>query len=136
MNSAEQLNELARIDCPSYRHMEEQERADGILTMLNDLNQLARRDGCIAAAWALEMIQAMHAEVERLRHTADRFEKLMGAVVKIKELLRHDSNIVPYDDVDGSQSAARNKACKILALIADAEAELALRQLGEGGTGE
>lgn len=47
---------LSHVATPSTKHMDREERRDGIEVMLSDLNQLARRDGCIAAAWALEML--------------------------------------------------------------------------------
>ena len=47
-------DKLAKTQTQSTQHMAEQERADGILQMLRDLNRLARENGCIAAAWALE----------------------------------------------------------------------------------
>lgn len=36
-----------------------EERAKSISVMLSDLEMLARRDGCIAAAWAMEMIEVL-----------------------------------------------------------------------------
>ena len=42
----------------STAHMEHGERANGVHQMLLDLRQLATRDGCVAAAWALEKLLA------------------------------------------------------------------------------
>lgn len=47
---------LRAIITPSTEHMNDDERGDCIEVMLDDLEQLTRRDGCIAAAWALEFI--------------------------------------------------------------------------------
>lgn len=47
---------LMMIPTTSTRHMWHEERRGGILQMLMDLEALAHRDGCIAAAWALEYI--------------------------------------------------------------------------------
>lgn len=47
---------LAKHPLNSYRHMSHEELAAGIKQMLADLDTLAMRDGCIAAAWAVEVI--------------------------------------------------------------------------------
>lgn len=52
-------DQLSLIDIKSTRHMEHDERADGIEVMLDDLHLLATRDGCIAAAWAWEILTTM-----------------------------------------------------------------------------
>jgi hypothetical protein len=41
----------------STAHMELSERKEGIAQMLRDLYRLAREDGCVSAAWALEYLQ-------------------------------------------------------------------------------
>jgi hypothetical protein len=52
MNAAE----IAKIPTTSTKYMCYEERLEGINQMLADLNTLARRDGCIAAAWVLEFL--------------------------------------------------------------------------------
>ena len=52
---------LSRVPTPSTRHMDPAEREAGIATMLSDLHRLASEDGCIAAAWALEMVDEVGA---------------------------------------------------------------------------
>jgi len=44
---------------PNYDYMGREEYAAGVGTMLDDLDRLARQDGCIAAAWALDAIRAL-----------------------------------------------------------------------------
>lgn len=51
---------MALIPTDSTRRMTTGERRAGIETMLADLLRLAEGDGCIAAAWALEKLLAMH----------------------------------------------------------------------------
>lgn len=51
--------ELAKIPTTSTKHMAYEERVDGIRQMLTDLNDLARIDGCIAAAWAAEFLEEL-----------------------------------------------------------------------------
>jgi hypothetical protein len=48
------------IITPSTAHMSPAERQACIKVMLEDLYLMARQDGCIAAAWALEVILADH----------------------------------------------------------------------------
>ncbi len=45
-----------RITTPSTKHMTPQHRLDGVCEMLDELGRLAKKDGCAAAAWALEWI--------------------------------------------------------------------------------
>ena len=47
---------LAKSPTKSTAHMAMSERTDGIRQMLLDLYKLADRDGCIAAAWAYEVL--------------------------------------------------------------------------------
>jgi hypothetical protein len=47
-------NKLAATPTRSTVYMTMEERARGIQTMLDDLDKLAKDDGCIAAAWAAE----------------------------------------------------------------------------------
>jgi len=60
---------LAKVPTQSTKAMHIVDRCNGIHQMLCDLNQLARQDGCIAAAWALEFV-AMVAEQERAKELA------------------------------------------------------------------
>lgn len=55
----ESIRRLALIDLPSTRHLSFQERRQGISVMLSDLERLATIDGCIAAAWALELAKTV-----------------------------------------------------------------------------
>lgn len=60
LNSQELMsvaNRLANKPTKSTEHMAHEERRDGIFTMLDDLIKLAVGDGCVAAGWALELIQ-------------------------------------------------------------------------------
>lgn len=50
--------QMAAMVSPSTARMDPEERADGVRQMLEDLTMLARRDGCVAAAWALEVLLA------------------------------------------------------------------------------
>jgi hypothetical protein len=52
---------MSRVDIvtPSTKHMSPEERQDGIDQMIADLTKLAEVDGCIAAAWALEVVDAL-----------------------------------------------------------------------------
>lgn len=51
---------MALVPTDSTRHMTSDERRAGVETMLHDLQRLAADDGCIAAAWALEKLLAIH----------------------------------------------------------------------------
>lgn len=53
---------IAQRPTKSTAHMNEPERRSGIFQMLADLDQLAKRDGCVAAAWALEYLQEANRE--------------------------------------------------------------------------
>jgi len=44
---------------PSTARMSPDERHEGVMQMIEDLAILASRDGCVAAAWALEVIESM-----------------------------------------------------------------------------
>lgn len=52
------LKQLARIPAKSTANMETQERENAIWQMMADLKKLANDDGCIAAAWAFEILQS------------------------------------------------------------------------------
>lgn len=60
INPTARARELAEIlaepATTSTRHMEHSERVDGIAQMLADLDALAKKDGCIAAAWVVEFL--------------------------------------------------------------------------------
>lgn len=53
------IEQLADMTIPSTTMMSRSERLAGTETMVADLTRLAEEDGCIAAAWALEMLDAM-----------------------------------------------------------------------------
>ena len=58
---------LAQFKTDSTKHMERDERAIGVETMLSDLLQLAKNNGCIAAAWAYELLTTIaKADLEKL----------------------------------------------------------------------
>lgn len=50
------VNVLADKPTTSTKTMCREDRANGIRQMLEDLQMLAKNDGCIAAAWAFEFI--------------------------------------------------------------------------------
>lgn len=56
--SKDLADRLAQTATASTRTMPADVRADGIRQMLSDLHRLTTEDGCIAAAWALEWIEA------------------------------------------------------------------------------
>lgn len=68
MSNDELAAKLASVRTKSTAHMETGERASCIGTMLDDLEQLARSDGCIAAAWAIEIMPVL---VEQLAPDAN-----------------------------------------------------------------
>lgn len=51
---------MPRPEC--YQHQEQGEWEDGVKQMVEDLCRLSFDDGCIAAAWAMSMIQAASKE--------------------------------------------------------------------------
>jgi hypothetical protein len=57
---------LAKTPTASTNTMHITDRFNGIHQMLLDLNELAKRDGCMAAAWALEFV-SMVAEQRRAK---------------------------------------------------------------------
>jgi hypothetical protein len=61
---------LARMPTQSTKAMHILDRFNGIHQMLLDLNEMARSDGCIAAAWALEFV-SMVAEQQRQKELAE-----------------------------------------------------------------
>lgn len=52
----DEAERLAYYPTKSTAHMSHEERVDGIAQMLADLDCMAKNDGCIAAAWALEFV--------------------------------------------------------------------------------
>jgi hypothetical protein len=60
---------IAKKPTESTKAMRIVDRFNGIHQMLCDLNQLASKDGCIAAGWALEFV-SMFAEQERAKELA------------------------------------------------------------------
>lgn len=50
------IKTLGDFPTTSTKYMTKQERLDGIATMLDDLERLAKEDGCVAAGWALEFL--------------------------------------------------------------------------------
>ena len=61
---------LAKMPTSSTKAMHAVDRFNGIHQVLLDLNELARSDGCIAAAWALEFV-SMVAEQQRQKELAE-----------------------------------------------------------------
>jgi len=53
----EVINRLAKHPPDCYLNMAEVEYGDGVSTMLSDLEMLAKKDGCVAAAWALKFAE-------------------------------------------------------------------------------
>lgn len=82
---------LSEPPTKSTAHMSHGERLDGIQQMLADLERLARQDGCIAAAWALEKLIAVAprlADLERLREAVERY------IVVIGPFISHEGQVI------------------------------------------
>lgn len=58
------IETLANLSIPSTQRMGQFEKYDGVQLMLSDLNALAEKDGCIAAAWALEVLELVSEKKE------------------------------------------------------------------------
>ena len=43
-----------------FRHMTNEEYSAGVAQMILDLYDLATKDGCIAAAWSLELLSELY----------------------------------------------------------------------------
>lgn len=87
--SEELVAKLATIATRSTAHMETDERAACIGTMLSDLEQLATLDGCIAAAWSIEILPALVELLERIDKRAVRMREALAGLVgasTLKEL--------------------------------------------------
>ena len=56
MNS-NMIMKLAEVPIKSTASMSDQDRISGTACMIADLKMLADKDGCIAAAWALEVLE-------------------------------------------------------------------------------
>ena len=50
---------LARLRITTFANMQDSDRVSCVGTVLSDLEQLAQKDGCVAAAVALEMLMAV-----------------------------------------------------------------------------
>lgn len=59
MNAAQTIANLMKLELPEYAHLSEQEKEDGYKQMCQDLLDLARKDGCIAAAFALSVFESL-----------------------------------------------------------------------------
>lgn len=55
MQDSEIVNLIHDLPFPSTVGMSKEDRIAGVKQMLMDLSDLARIDGCIAAAWAIEL---------------------------------------------------------------------------------
>jgi hypothetical protein len=84
MHTAELLTEPPT---KSTAHMSHGERLDGVCQMLMDLEQLARQDGCIAAAWALEKLIAVaeqgpahESEIQDYAETVQRLRRKLKSI--------------------------------------------------------
>ena len=69
---------IAATPTKSTLHMSESERQSGVLQMLADLDELAKRDGCVAAAWALEYLQERPTVSSESEHTPGPWEYVSG----------------------------------------------------------
>lgn len=56
------IEALADIPIPSTEYMCQEDKCGGVAQMIDDLETLARKDGCIAAAWALEVLREISKE--------------------------------------------------------------------------
>jgi len=61
------IDKLAKLYTPSVRGMSHEDRVAGITQMIADLQRLAKDDGCVAAAWALEAIDRYQYLIESLK---------------------------------------------------------------------
>lgn len=55
MNS-EQIEAISRLDIPVLTGMDQESRLSGSYQMIADLEKLSKKDGCIAAGWAILVI--------------------------------------------------------------------------------
>ncbi|MBE9193871.1 hypothetical protein IQ219_00675 [Synechocystis sp. LEGE 06083] len=59
MDINQQIEEIAKLPLNSFKGMEMEDRINGTSQMVSDLERLAIVDGCIAAAFALDLINVI-----------------------------------------------------------------------------
>ncbi|MBE9242767.1 hypothetical protein [Synechocystis salina] len=59
MDINQQIEEIAKLPLNSFKGMEMEDRINGTSQMVSDLERLAIDDGCIAAAFALDLINVI-----------------------------------------------------------------------------
>lgn len=122
---------LAKSPTESTKHMGTEEREEGILTMLRDLELLARKDGCVAAAWALEFIvtharakpRLLHAWLAAARQHFD--ERQVVPVVVGVELYEHFGSPAKVTEIHGNECCIEGRFGETTTVYAE---ELELRQ--------
>lgn len=53
------LEFLIDLDVPNYRHLSRDEKIVSYSQLIADLFQLSKGDGCIAAAWVLDIVESL-----------------------------------------------------------------------------
>lgn len=106
-------DDLSAVTIPSCKHLEREEYRDCVMQMLDDLEQLGRRDGCIAAAWALDALPSFQRELAEARKiiadaaSALTNDGLAGVLAAQLMLLRAPAP----SDVKGEEPSASDTNC-------------------------
>lgn len=61
----EMIAPLAGVTVPSTNHLSSEEKTNEISRMIEDLQLLATKDGCVAAAWSLEMLRQVSLDLRK-----------------------------------------------------------------------
>ena len=62
MDTSKIIEALKKLDIPEYRHFDDEDKENGYRQMCQDLKDLAEKDGCIGAAFALSVFSAIASE--------------------------------------------------------------------------
>lgn len=139
MNLEKVAKKLAPVKTTSIRCMSEMEREGGILQMLQDLERLAKSDGCIAAAWALEWLVEWEPNecqecIEQLRTD----EQIVDQTNELAWYLHKEQGFLVPEDFDFSRSKhPRAKmswamACIAQEILTDTDMEAVLQECEDG----
>jgi hypothetical protein len=76
------IEALKKLDMPEYRNLDNEDKENGYRQMCQDLKDLAEKDGCSGAAFALSVFSAIANEKEGIKES-DNYGFGLGKPVEI-----------------------------------------------------
>jgi hypothetical protein len=95
MDTKKIIEALKKLDMPEYRNLDDEDKENGYRQMCQDLKDLAEKDGCSGAAFALSVFSAIASSEETIDSLGNGADEVFHTQFKGEPVTHYFTNHKP-----------------------------------------